>query len=144
MDDLSDIFDGLADREFDYVRARAQTRTIAAACRAAGLHSDTYYRWSRARRRDLDDRAARLKVNRALAAEIELVEAVRDAARRLIDLMDSDRDYVRLHAARDILNRFLRSGPPDPDSGGPAEIIFNILPGEAADRQPNLHDDPLS
>jgi len=142
VDQLTDIFDGLKDRELAYVRARSLTDTDADAFRAISLSRATFYRWPRARRDDLNARAARLKANRALAAESELLDALRDAARSVIDLLASDRDYVRLQAARDILNRFLRPGPPDPGAGGPAEIIFNIVREEAADRQPNLLDDP--
>ena len=102
MNELSDIFAGLDDREIAYVNARASNKSDRSALKEAGLS----YGWFAARDKDnLNQRAFDLKQNTVLRARMILSENVARAAQIKVEGLDLRDQKMKQAAASEILDR---------------------------------------
>jgi hypothetical protein len=104
-EEIARLFDGLEDREIDYVLARSQMVSDTVAAQTAGISKATFYRWPAERRAHLNELAQRLKRNTALRAVMRLSEAAERAAERIVELTENRNPNVALRAAQDVLDR---------------------------------------
>jgi hypothetical protein len=105
MDNLRTILDGLDDRELDYVMERSKVSKDTAAYNEAGISRAVWFSWDKDRRDYLNEVALQLKRNRAVAAEMVLIENAEKAARVMADKLDSRKEHIQIKAAEEILDR---------------------------------------
>lgn len=105
MDDLRTELEQLDGERLEYVFARSRTSSKAEAMREAGISKSTFYNWDDNER--LDELANDLRRNRHIMAQPKLEEATEEAVKVLTELLNSNSDYVKLGAAKEILDRVI-------------------------------------
>jgi transposase-like protein len=105
MDDLLAKLQELKPEELDYVMARSSSNTIGKACEEAGISESTIYKWKN--RKELDDLALALRLDRHIEVELKLREALPDAVQVIIDGIKERRYTDKFKAAVEVLDRTL-------------------------------------
>ena len=106
MDDLRAELDTITDeRELAFVMARSRYTKDKPAYEEAGYSRSVWYDKPNERRDYLVDVALQLKRQRTIAALMQLDRNAEQAAQVLTDLLQSEKDSVKLRAAQDILDR---------------------------------------
>ena len=105
MDDLLAKLQELKPEQLDYVMARSSSNTIGKACEAAGISESTIYKWEN--RKELDDLALALRLDRHVEVELKLREALPDAVQVIIDGIKERRYTDKFKAAVEVLDRTL-------------------------------------
>lgn len=133
MDDFQGILAGLNTDEQDYVLARSKSKSVAEALKAVGISSSKFYeQYDEARRAELAALAERVRLDRAIAAEMELRAATAKAVKRLVGLLNAEDERVQLQAAKLIIERVMGKGvqPVDVTSNGmPVKVLAGLPDG---------------
>lgn len=103
--DLRTELDQLEEKELAYVLARSKTTKEKEAIAEAGYGKTAWYEIDETRRDYLRDLAIALKRQRTLKALLILDDNAEEAAKELVNLLDSKAPSVRLGAAKEILDR---------------------------------------
>jgi vacuolar-type H+-ATPase subunit H len=125
MQDLRSILENLEDKELDFVFERSKTTSAAKALVACGIPESTYYSWPDDKRARLNEYAQQLKRRAKMRAQLVLEDASEDAARKVVELLDSKNPNVALNAAKDVLDR--TGGKPSQAHDIDAELRANIV-----------------
>ena len=123
--EINTIFDGLNNREMDYVQARANSVSDAEALRTCGFSRG----WLNSRdKKDLNQRALDFKTDNVLKAQLILDKNLEKAAQGLAELLESRNEYIKIKAQTEIMDR--RMGKPTQkvdqktEHSGGLEIVF--------------------
>jgi hypothetical protein len=104
---LVDILGTLEDKELNYVLERSRVATDTAGWQNAGISRNTWYRIAPEQRDYLNNLAQQVKRQRAISAELVLMDHVEEAANVMVGLLEHQSATMKYKAAHDIMDRML-------------------------------------
>ncbi len=122
-DDLNPLLDSLTDAELEYVFARARVLSDAEAYRQAGIAKSTFYRWTEDERAYLNEIAQQVRRRVRLRVQRILEDKAEDAARVLVQGLDSGDERIRQKAAVEILDRAVGKAPEEHHVTGSLAVV---------------------
>jgi outer membrane protein TolC len=130
MDDLQGLLAKLDTDEADFVLARSKADSIKAALDAVGVSSSAFYkRYGKERRAELEALAERVRLDRAVAAEMQLRAAAVQAVSKLVNLLNAGDERVQFQAAKLIVERVMGKTPQSVDvtsDGMPVKVLAGL------------------
>lgn len=127
MDELRTLLDSLDGVKLAYVYARSRTGKRIEAIRESGMSKSAFYELPEDEQDRLDELADQVRRNRVIVAEPKLHDAIEKAVDVLVGLLSADSEYVKLEAAKSIIERVMGKVPQKVDVPGDGQIAIAII-----------------